>query len=345
MKKTLTFLTVALLFSSALKAQPTPPNYVSQNGLVGWWPFTGNANDQSSFANNGTVSSAVLTTDRAGNANSAYSFDGSSSIIEVNDAASLRVRKLTMAVWVYHTNANANYDAAIYKGRKSDAYNEAFSLSMEMSSAIKVGNSCQPGVGWERGNFSGQTIPLGVWTHLCTTFDGSYLRNYINSVEIEAVPVSGLIDSCIGGNLHFGYAHEKYGKAWAWPFFGKLDDIGLWNRALYPGEIAELYKGTPVATPVSDTVIRHPNGLVQTVVSSIKLAPNPARGFFTLTGTTAGEPLRMAITDLAGRQVLVATLASGEKTISLQGVAEGLYLITVSNLQGNVVLREKIIVE
>jgi hypothetical protein len=345
MKKTLTLLTCALLLGNGLIAQTTPPNYVSQNGLVGWWPFTGNANDQSSFANNGTVYSATLTTDRAGNANSAYAFNGSSSLIEVVDVASLRVRKLTMAVWVYHTNPNANYDAAIYKGRKSDAYGEAFSLSMEMSSAVKVGNSCQAGMGWQRGNFSGQTVPLGVWTHLCTTFDGSYLRNYINAVEVESRPVYGLIDSCIGGNMRFGYAHEVYGKAWAWPFQGKLDDIGIWNRALYPGEIVEIYKGAPVAAPAADTIISHPNTIVQKEVPSIKLAPNPARGAFVLTGDDATEPLRVSITDLVGRQVLTQILPKGEKTISLQGVAGGLYLLTVSDLQGAALLREKLIIE
>ena len=52
------------------------PNYVPTNGLVGWWPFNGNANDESGNGNNGTVNGATLTTDRFGNVNKAYSFDG-----------------------------------------------------------------------------------------------------------------------------------------------------------------------------------------------------------------------------------------------------------------------------
>jgi hypothetical protein len=31
------------------------PSYVPTNGLVGWWPFNGNANDESGNGNNGTV--------------------------------------------------------------------------------------------------------------------------------------------------------------------------------------------------------------------------------------------------------------------------------------------------
>ncbi|NBU91173.1 MAG: LamG domain-containing protein, partial [Flavobacteriia bacterium] len=30
------------------------PSYVPANGLIGWWPFNGNANDESGNGNNGT---------------------------------------------------------------------------------------------------------------------------------------------------------------------------------------------------------------------------------------------------------------------------------------------------
>jgi hypothetical protein len=40
------------------------PNYLPINGLVGWWPFNGNANDESGNANNGAVNGATLSQDR-----------------------------------------------------------------------------------------------------------------------------------------------------------------------------------------------------------------------------------------------------------------------------------------
>jgi hypothetical protein len=42
------------LFSFNTLALAQIPNYVPQNGLVGWWPFNGNANDESGNGNNGT---------------------------------------------------------------------------------------------------------------------------------------------------------------------------------------------------------------------------------------------------------------------------------------------------
>ena len=69
--------TVAVFaFTAMIMAQSTVPSYVPSNGLVGWWPFNANANDESGKGNNGTVTNATITTDRFGVANSAYSFNG-----------------------------------------------------------------------------------------------------------------------------------------------------------------------------------------------------------------------------------------------------------------------------
>jgi len=74
MRKNFFAFITTLLITSSLVAQI--PSYVPTNGLVGYWPFNGNANDESGNGNHGTVNGATLTTDRNGNANSAFSFDG-----------------------------------------------------------------------------------------------------------------------------------------------------------------------------------------------------------------------------------------------------------------------------
>lgn len=76
MRHLLSLLCIFTFFtSSTLHAQP--PSYVPTSGLVGWWPFNGNANDESGNGNNGTVNGATLTQDRFGDANGAYSFSQS----------------------------------------------------------------------------------------------------------------------------------------------------------------------------------------------------------------------------------------------------------------------------
>jgi hypothetical protein len=54
--------------------------------LIAYYPFNGNANDESGNGNNRTVIGATLTTDRFDNPNQAYSFDGVSNYINVPNA-------------------------------------------------------------------------------------------------------------------------------------------------------------------------------------------------------------------------------------------------------------------
>lgn len=61
-------LTIAATFGmTALTIAQNVPNNVPTNGLVGWWPFTGNANDESGNGNHAVVNAALLTSDRTGN--------------------------------------------------------------------------------------------------------------------------------------------------------------------------------------------------------------------------------------------------------------------------------------
>ncbi|MFN5209123.1 MAG: hypothetical protein ACK5D8_06480, partial [Bacteroidota bacterium] len=83
--KQLLLVAAALLGLTAAAVAQNVPSYVPTNGLVGWWPFNGNANDESGNGNNGTVNGAVLATDRFGNANSAYSFDGIDNTIQYSN--------------------------------------------------------------------------------------------------------------------------------------------------------------------------------------------------------------------------------------------------------------------
>ena len=69
MKKKILSMTCVLISAISFAQIPT-------DGLVAHYPFNGNANDASTNSNDGTVNGATLTTDRFGNANSAYSFDG-----------------------------------------------------------------------------------------------------------------------------------------------------------------------------------------------------------------------------------------------------------------------------
>lgn len=240
------FILPALLFSSLnIFAQINTPDYVPANGLVGWWPFNGNANDNSGKGNNGAVTSAALSVDRFGNPNAAYLFNGADSRIDVADAASLRCRKLTLSAWVKTKDTLKTYQV-IYKGSMY-ADGEVYALTVdeggEPYSAAKFGSNCATAIGW-LGPGKGTAIDTGSWTHVVSTYDGTTTKIYKNGVLENSSTITGLIDSCIGGGLRFGFDHLRWSVSTGDPFNGYIDDIGIWNRALDETEISHLYSGT-----------------------------------------------------------------------------------------------------
>ena len=56
MKYILTLFTVFMVLSASAQI----PSYVPTDSLVGWWPFNGNANDESGNGNDGTVYGAAI---------------------------------------------------------------------------------------------------------------------------------------------------------------------------------------------------------------------------------------------------------------------------------------------
>jgi hypothetical protein len=55
------------------------------DGLIAYYPFNGNANDESGNGNDGIANGVVLTEDRFGNPNNAYDFDGVSSVVDLGN--------------------------------------------------------------------------------------------------------------------------------------------------------------------------------------------------------------------------------------------------------------------
>ena len=74
---------------------------ITSDGLVAYYDFDGDANDNSGNSNDGTVTNATLTSDRHGNSNKAYSFDGNNSYVEIPWSGTAIIKgDITMSVWL-----------------------------------------------------------------------------------------------------------------------------------------------------------------------------------------------------------------------------------------------------
>jgi hypothetical protein len=230
------------------KTQAQIPNYVPSNGLVGWWPFNGNANDESLNGNNGTVNGATLTADRNGNANSAYSFDGQSNFIKTPSNNFPSVSK-TISFWMSAEDFNQRGILA-YGG--SGNCGDSYILHLNMiscSGANKLTMQSHCCVN----TFSVQLsyIPLQQWNHIIFSADLFGTKFYINGLLINSTTnyyntVTNNNDFAIGAIVDYS-GHAPFTDYNSNYYHGQLDDIGIWNRALTDQEIQALYNGCSIA--------------------------------------------------------------------------------------------------
>ena len=113
-----TIIILILLFIVTYPSFSQVPSYVDTNGLVGWWPFDGNANDISGNGNNGLVYGATLTTDRFGASNSAYDFDvlnwtwgANGDYIYIPYSSSFNFTEFTVSTWVKRASLGSTISA------------------------------------------------------------------------------------------------------------------------------------------------------------------------------------------------------------------------------------------
>ena len=187
--------------------------------------------DASANGNTGTISGATWTA--AGRYGNALSFDGSSSLVTVNDAPSLDLTTaLTLEAWVNPSTVSSAWRDIIYKA------NDVIYFE---------GTSTQSGVPAWGGTFGSplygtSSLPVNTWSHLAATYDGTTMRLYVDAVEVASRPQTGLVQTSnnpltIGGD-------NVYGQHWA----GMIDEVRIYNRALTQAEI-QADMNTPVSPP------------------------------------------------------------------------------------------------
>jgi gliding motility-associated-like protein len=243
MKKILFLTIAATLGLSATTMAQNVPSYVPTNGLVGWWPFTGNVNDLSVNTNNGTVTGATLTADRFGNPNNAYSFNGTSAnYIDVPHNASFDVSNVTISAWYNAIDYGVNttsWKRLIVSKREWGGWGNSFEVNIEApySGTINKMQACWTINGVNSFlTFEDGSLLTNTWSHFVYTHDNDSAKIYLNGALVQSMAISG--------GLTYNTLPVRFGgrpsDGWH-PFNGDLDDIGIWNRALTACEIQDLY--------------------------------------------------------------------------------------------------------
>jgi len=189
MKSNIIILIVLLAFPGFLAAGQN--SKIDTTGLVAYYPFNGNANDGSGHGHDGMVYGATLNIDRLGNANSAYSFDGSNDYISVPYDSELNpMGSITISTWVkadiWGINAYSNYIIST----EQNSPNKGYSLRGGAKTATMM--ICGEG-SWYTAQSAYGTVDTGAWYHLAGVYNGSNLMLYINGSLSVSTSYTGSI--------------------------------------------------------------------------------------------------------------------------------------------------------
>ena len=218
--------------------------------LVGWWPLDGNANDYSSYGNNGAATNVIYSPQQV---TSPYplsslgsygaNFNGQNSYIDAGNGQSLRITgSITLAAWFKTSSQVGSYNTLIGKWWSGGV---ADGGSYELMWA--TGN----GLTFNLQNSNHQVSSLvannkyndGRWHLAVGTWDGSTMALYVDGAKVSSVANGGfgaLEDTDRTVRIA---TDNKYAVGTGDRFFnGSVSDAQIYNTALSASQVQQLYQ-------------------------------------------------------------------------------------------------------
>ena len=327
MKKSITL--IAVVFTTLLYAQV--PSYVPTNGLIGYWPFNGNANDVSGHNFNGVATGVTPAPDRNGTPDSSYSFTtigwapGTQlSEVYIQFDSSFYSPNITVSAWINPFDSGWLGSMGMIIARVEEGYStprgecwgmaistldnplnnkefHTFLLSQTPNTIHLVGNQ----------------LILNQWSHVVLSFDGNLQKQYINGIltSVDTVPDGFILNQEGTSGISIGVSRQANGF-WQ-PFNGLIDDVGYWNRALSEQEVSDVYNGNPTSIDnVSNT--------------TSFLYPNPTTNQLNVL-VEGAAPIEINIYNTNGTLVKQAVNA---KVVDVAPLAAGIYIAEIKAIKG-----------
>jgi sugar lactone lactonase YvrE len=260
--------------------RPSTIRHLTPN-LIASYPFSGNALDGSGNGNHGTVHSATLTTDRFGNTNNAYSFNGVNSYIEIVDGTAFNFgRNFSISLWVKPTSSQQSASTIL-----SNSHRAANGWSIEQigttTNKFRLIYTPTNYNHWKE-LFQIQ-LTSNVWNHLIITKNGFRTDCYLNNNLLSTGNTSSSTFNSSGnfpltiGAWNFG--HSQPASQLVRFFSGVLDDIRIYNRSLSRSEVSELFFAeNPV--PSRKSVFSLYNGANSYSIQSLIINPLDSSSYF-----------------------------------------------------------------
>lgn len=169
-------------------------------------------------------------------------FDGSDDFVDIPPLPVSFAGGITAEAWVLlDSPAEASVDRTIFcEKRPGNSGDVLFSLKLNSAThCFEAGFYVQDMVGW-RTIILTQGLPLATWTHVAASYDGHYLRIYINGAQVAVSSDQNRPLPTTQDGWYIGRRHDLAPSESMWR--GQIADVRLWNRVRSAAEITAAYR-------------------------------------------------------------------------------------------------------
>lgn len=229
-----------------------------REGLIGFWPGNGNADDTTGGSNGTLMGGATFA---AGLSGQVFNFDEPGSFVKIPKSPALDPgSRVTIEFWMKPDAANAmdSYQGLVttdfYGVEISNGYGGNMGVNFFLNTAanqspMRFGSKMQAvGTGFyteiSDANNGGAAVSAGQWHHVAATYDGTQLQLFIDGLPWgKPMAHSGRISPmspesfvAVGSEDGRTASPDCIGNRY---FKGQLGKAAIYNRALTPAEIRE----------------------------------------------------------------------------------------------------------
>jgi hypothetical protein len=239
------------IFTSLIHAQI--PNYIPSNGLIGWWPFNGNANDESGNGNNGSFTGSScnicgsnlvtappnLANDRFNTINKAFNFSNQLDLISIPNNSTLQLtNNYTISLWINPSSLNfGSYTAGVIIQKWGNVGSASYNLTIANDGRLRYythnGTSSTLLT-------SNAILNTNNWKNIVITQSSNTVNLFINGV-LDNTSSTMNVPAIVNNSLEFGRQYNQFSNYAHEGFIGRIDDIGFWNRTITNCEIYNIF--------------------------------------------------------------------------------------------------------
>ncbi|HXU75981.1 MAG TPA: LamG-like jellyroll fold domain-containing protein, partial [Methylomirabilota bacterium] len=304
----------SVLSSNALvTVGPRPPCVPAAPGIVSWWPAQSNALDAIDNNNGTLLGNVTLVPGRVGQA---FRFDGSADAVRVGNPTNLQLQDFTIETWIKRSSPTiatfGTHTTALFFGYGSGGYGFGmFDDGRLFLSKIDIDNVALTTGLTDTNNFH----------HIAVTKSNTTVVFYIDGVAFPEPAYSSAFS--FSTQAAIGARGDTLDDS----FFGSIDELAVYSRALGADEILAIYNADgsgKCRVPRPPAIVTQPRSQTNYIGDTVTFA----------VGATGDPPLsyqwRFEGNNLAGRTASSLVLGN------VQTNSAGNYSVIVTNAVGSV---------